>query len=58
MPALAHSRLRESLRLLPMTDDRTETHVVIDEPERGRRAVHFQEYWIRFHAESPPPRWS
>ena len=44
---------RESLRLLPMTDDRTETHVVIDEPDGGRRAVHFQEYWIRLHADVP-----
>ena len=43
----------ESLRLLPMTDDRTETHVVIDEPDGGRRAVHFQEYWIRLHADVP-----
>ena len=40
------------LRLLPMTDDRVETHVVVDDPtaEAGRRAVHFQEYWVRLHA--------
>ena len=40
-------------RLLPMSDDRVETHVVIDDPEApgGRRAVHFQEYWVRLHAE-------
>ncbi|MBA2697995.1 MAG: 2-phospho-L-lactate transferase [Nocardioidaceae bacterium] len=40
------------VRLIPMTDDRVETHVVIDDaaaPE-GRRAVHFQEYWVRLHA--------
>jgi LPPG:FO 2-phospho-L-lactate transferase len=43
--------LGETLELLPMTDDRVETHVVIDDPETGeRRAVHFQEYWIRHHA--------
>ena len=48
-----HPVFGDSLRLLPMTDDRTETHVVIDEPDGGRRAVHFQEYWIRFHAEVP-----
>jgi LPPG:FO 2-phospho-L-lactate transferase len=42
------------LRLLPMTDDRVETHVVIDDPETGeRKAVHFQEYWIRHHAGVP-----
>src|SRR6478752_8921666 len=41
------------LRLLPMTDDRVETHVVIPDPleSSGRRAVHFQEYWVRLHAE-------
>jgi LPPG:FO 2-phospho-L-lactate transferase len=41
------------LRLLPMSDERVETHIVIaaeDEPS-GRRAVHFQEYWVRLHAE-------
>ncbi len=42
------------LQLLPMTDDRVETHVVIDDPETGdRRAVHFQEYWVRHHAAVP-----
>ncbi|MGH8893833.1 MAG: 2-phospho-L-lactate transferase [Actinomycetes bacterium] len=45
------------VRLLPMSDDRVETHVVIDDPDRregtegARRAVHFQEYWVRLHAE-------
>ncbi len=39
--------------LLPMSDDRVETHVVIDDDTSpgGRRAVHFQEYWVRLHAE-------
>jgi LPPG:FO 2-phospho-L-lactate transferase len=42
------------LRLLPMSDDRVETHVVIDDPATGeRRAVHFQEYWVRHRAEVP-----
>src|SRR3954463_2005115 len=37
--------------LLPMTDERVETHVVIDDPQSGeRKAVHFQEYWIRHQA--------
>ena len=43
----------KQLRLLPMTDDRVETHVTImdqDAPEQ-RRAVHFQEYWVRLHAQ-------
>jgi LPPG:FO 2-phospho-L-lactate transferase len=40
------------VELIPMTDDRVETHMVIDDPDTGeRRAVHFQEYWIRHHAE-------
>ena len=37
-----------------MTDDRVETHIVIDDPETGeRKAVHFQEYWIRHQASVP-----
>ena len=41
----------DSVTLLPMTDDRVETHVVVDDPETGeRRAIHFQEYWIRHQA--------
>jgi LPPG:FO 2-phospho-L-lactate transferase len=43
-----------AVRLLPMSDDRVETHVVIDDPASGeRRAVHFQEYWIRHQASVP-----
>jgi LPPG:FO 2-phospho-L-lactate transferase len=43
------------VRLLPMSDDRVETHVVVDDESEpsGRRAVHFQEYWVRMHAEVP-----
>lgn len=38
-----------------MTDDRVETHVAVDDPEApsGQRVVHFQEYWVRLHAEVP-----
>jgi LPPG:FO 2-phospho-L-lactate transferase len=41
------------LRLLPMSDDPVETHVVIADAAdpSGRRAMHFQEYWVRLHAE-------
>jgi LPPG:FO 2-phospho-L-lactate transferase len=48
-------RWQPGVRLLPMTDDRVETHIVIDDPDEpsGRRAVHFQEYWVRLHAEVP-----
>lgn len=45
----------DSLRLLPMTDDRAETHVAVADPEApsGKRVVHFQEYWVRLRAEVP-----
>lgn len=45
----------ESLQLLPMTDDRVETHVAVADAgsPSGRRVVHFQEYWVRMHAEVP-----
>jgi LPPG:FO 2-phospho-L-lactate transferase len=45
-------RWRPGVRLLPMSDDRVETHVVIEDGE-GRRAVHFQEWWVRLHAKVP-----
>ncbi|MDP3967378.1 MAG: 2-phospho-L-lactate transferase [Nocardioides sp.] len=48
-------RWRPGVRLLPMTDDRVETHVAVpddDEPS-GQRVVHFQEYWIRLQAAVP-----
>jgi LPPG:FO 2-phospho-L-lactate transferase len=43
------------LRLLPMSDERVETHIAIDDPAEpsGQRVVHFQEYWVRLHAEVP-----
>jgi len=43
------------VRLLPMSDDRVETHIAIADPgsPSGRRVVHFQEYWVRLHAEVP-----
>src|SRR4051794_2406888 len=45
----------ERVRLLPMSDDRVETHVAIPDPDSpsGRRVVHFQEYWVRLRAEVP-----
>jgi LPPG:FO 2-phospho-L-lactate transferase len=47
------SGLAAPVRLLPMSDDRVETHVVIDHPDGGRRAVHFQEWWVRWRASMP-----
>jgi LPPG:FO 2-phospho-L-lactate transferase len=48
-------RWQPGVRLLPMTDDRVETHIAIPDPEApsGRRVVHFQEYWVRLRAEVP-----
>lgn len=49
------ARWKLPVRLLPMSDDRVETHVVVDDPEQpGRRkAIHFQEYWVRYQADLP-----
>lgn len=41
-------------RLLPASDDRSETHVVITDPDTGERgAIHFQEWWVRHRAKVP-----
>jgi LPPG:FO 2-phospho-L-lactate transferase len=48
-------RWQPGVRLIPMTDDRVETHIVIDEGE-GERAIHFQEWWVRMHAKVPARR--
>ncbi|MDY0815555.1 2-phospho-L-lactate transferase [Kitasatospora purpeofusca] len=42
-------RWQPGVRLLPMSDDRVETHVRITD-EQGTRAIHFQEYWVKLHA--------
>jgi len=47
-------RWRPGVTLLPMSDDRVETHVVVDLPSSGeRRAIHFQEWWVRYRAKLP-----
>ena len=46
------ARWQPGVHLLPATDDRLETHVVVDEGE-GQRAIHFQEWWVRHHAAVP-----
>jgi len=54
--ALCH-RWQPGVRLIPASDDRVETHVVIDNPEPAdgedappQVAVHFQEWWIKHRA--------
>jgi len=40
--------------LLPASDDRSETHVVITDPSDGEQcAIHFQEWWVRYRAQVP-----
>ncbi|GAB3064347.1 2-phospho-L-lactate transferase [Micromonospora schwarzwaldensis] len=46
------TRWQPGVRLLPATDERLETHAVISD-EQGRRAVHFQEWWVRYRAAVP-----
>ncbi|HVE23860.1 MAG TPA: 2-phospho-L-lactate transferase [Sporichthya sp.] len=45
-------RWRPGVRLLPMSDDPVTTTVDIEDGA-GARRVHFQEYWVRLHAEPP-----
>ena len=42
-------RWQPGVRLLPMSDDPIETHVVLEDG----RTVHFQEWWVRLHAQAP-----
>lgn len=40
--------------LIPMTNERVETHVVVDDPETNHvKAIHFQEWWVRYRASLP-----
>ncbi|WP_233488681.1 2-phospho-L-lactate transferase [Blastococcus sp. TF02-09] len=44
-------RWQPGVTVLPMSDQRVETHVVVTDPESGRpRAIHFQEWWVRHRA--------
>src|SRR3954453_7063230 len=48
-------RWQPGVTLLPMSDQRVETHVVVADPDTGRqRAIHFQEWWIRHRAALDP----
>ncbi|MFC0099523.1 2-phospho-L-lactate transferase [Micromonospora marina] len=49
------ARWQPGVRLLPATDDRLETHAVVID-EQGRRAIHFQEWWVRYRAGVPTDR--
>jgi LPPG:FO 2-phospho-L-lactate transferase len=45
-------RWRPGVTLVPMSDDRCETHVVV-ELDGARRAIHFQEWWVKHRAALP-----
>ena len=46
-------RWQPGVRLLPMSDDPVETHVVL---AGDGDVVHFQEWWVRMHAATPAAR--
>jgi LPPG:FO 2-phospho-L-lactate transferase len=46
-------RWQPGVRLLPMSDDPVETHVVLENISSERTVVHFQEWWVRLHAQTP-----
>ena len=56
------TRWRPGVDLLPMSDDRVETHAVVPDPEHDPAdgtdaplvALHFQEWWIRYRAGLNP----
>src|ERR1700710_2007192 len=49
-------RWQPGVAILPMSDQRVETHVVVDDsgddgrPTGRQRAIHFQEWWVRHRA--------
>nr|WP_296067292.1 2-phospho-L-lactate transferase [uncultured Actinoplanes sp.] len=49
------ARWQPGVTLLPATDDRLETHVVVD-VEGERKAIHFQEWWVRYRGDLPTHR--
>lgn len=47
-------RWHPGAQLLPVSDDRCETHVVVTDPtDDAQRAIHFQEWWVRHRANVP-----
>jgi LPPG:FO 2-phospho-L-lactate transferase len=49
------ARWQPGVTMLPATDDRLETHVVVD-IEGERKAIHFQEWWVRYRGNVPTHR--
>ena len=46
------ARWQPGMVLLPMTDDRVETHVRVRDGD-NERVIHFQEWWVRYRAALP-----
>jgi len=44
------ARWQPGVTIVPMSDDRVETHVIV-ELDGHRRAIHFQEWWVRHRAK-------
>ncbi|GAB20856.1 LPPG--FO 2-phopspho-L-lactate transferase [Gordonia effusa NBRC 100432] len=54
--AALSKRWQPGVRLLPATEDRHETHVVVTKPggdDDEQVAIHFQEWWVRHRAQIP-----
>jgi LPPG:FO 2-phospho-L-lactate transferase len=49
------ARWQPGVRLLPASDDRVETHVVVSADD-GETALHFQEWWVRHRGALPARR--
>jgi LPPG:FO 2-phospho-L-lactate transferase len=46
------TRWNTGIRIIPMSDDRCETHVLV-ERDGARKAIHLQEWWVRYRAQLP-----
>ncbi len=49
-------RWQPGITVLPASDDRVETHVVVEDEAHHSKALHFQEWWVRHKAELPAKR--
>ena len=56
--ATAHlcRRWQPGVRLLPMSDQEVETHVLVADPAGGEKLLHFEEWWVRHRAGLPALR--
>ncbi|GAA4450786.1 2-phospho-L-lactate transferase [Phytohabitans houttuyneae] len=48
-------RWQPGVRMLPASDDRLETHAVV-EIDGEHKAIHFQEWWVRYRGDLPTER--